>query len=152
DLSAQLGAREGELKQARAQIATHDARQRAAGDELQRRANEVNYLQQQVVTRDDQLKNAAAQVERMRATMVEASINANAERERNERLLQENERLTKDFQQLRQVSTSTSMRREGPKKNPPVEEINGRVTRTDPDTGYITLNVGSDAGLSKGNT
>src|SRR5260370_38033066 len=88
----------------------------------------------------------------MRAAMVEATINYKSERDRNERLLQENERLTKDYQQVRQVATSTNLRREGPKKNPPLEDIHGKVTRTDPQNGLVTLNIGSDAGLSKGNT
>src|SRR5262249_13905719 len=95
-LTAQLKDREEKLKQSDAEKAKHVASQSSAGEELKSRANEVAYLKQLMATRDDQLKQKEAQVEQMRARMVEATLNANAERERNERLLQENEKITKD--------------------------------------------------------
>ena len=53
---------------------------------------------------------------------------------------------------MQQVASTTSLRKEAPKKNPPVDDIEGRVTATDPTNGYVTISVGSDAGLNKGNT
>jgi hypothetical protein len=151
DLNAQIADRSDKLKKAQAEIGKHVAAQTAASAELQRRAREVDYLKSLVTTREEQLRKGEKQVQDMRAAMMEAKINYDAERGRNERLLQENERLTKDNQQVRQVATSTSFRREGPQKNPPTEDVGGRVTRTDP-SGLVTINVGSDAGLNKGNT
>lgn len=139
------------LKQAGEENAKHVASQTAAGEELNRRAKEVDYLKRLIGERDQDLARQKKQVVDMQAMMVEATINYRAERERNERLLQENERLTKDNRQMQQVASSTSLRREAPKKNPPAEDIEGRVKATDP-SGYIKVSVGSDAGLSKGNT
>jgi hypothetical protein len=36
--------------------------------------------------------------------------------------------------------------------NPPPDDIYGRVTGVDESTGWVTINLGSDSGLSKGNT
>jgi hypothetical protein len=152
DLNAQVADHSDKLKQAREEIAKHVAAQDAAGQELKRRAGEVDHFRTLVATRDEQLRRWEKQVQDMRAAMMEAKINYDAERGRNERLLQENERLTKDNQQIRQVASSTSLRTEAPKKNPPAEEVGGRITRTDPQSGLVTINVGSDAGLIKGNT
>jgi len=151
-LNAQINDREDKLKRASEENAKLVAAQSAAADELKRRANEVHYLKSLVAARDAQLTKWEGDVERMRAAMVEATINYRAEQERNERLLQENERLTKDNRQIRQVASSTSLRSEAPKKNPPAEDVGGRVTRTDAQSGYVTVNVGSDHGLSRGNT
>ena len=61
-----------------------------------------------------------------------------------------NERLSKDNRQIRQVSTNP--RSEAPKRNPPPEDIEGRVKNYDSRNQLLTLNVGSDQGLAKGNT
>jgi hypothetical protein len=37
-------------------------------------------------------------------------------------------------------------------KNPPPENVEGLIKRTDPASGLVTITIGSDAGLSKGNT
>jgi hypothetical protein len=152
DLNAQIADRSDKLKQAREEIGKHVSAQGAAGEELKRRAKEVEYVRSLVATRDEQLRRWEKQVQDMRAAMMEAKINYDAERGRNERLLQENERLTKDNQQIRQVATSTSVRREAPRKNPPTEDVGGKVTQADAKDGLVTINVGSDAGLNKGNT
>ena len=151
-LNDQLNDLGDKLKRASAEIGKHVASQAAADQELQRRAREMDHLRTLVATRDDELKKKEKSVNDMRAAMVEATINYNAERERNERLLQENERLNRDNRQIRQVTSTTSLRREAPKKNPPAEDVGGRVMRTDPQTGMVTINIGSDLGVNKGNT
>src|SRR5262249_54257616 len=37
-------------------------------------------------------------------------------------------------------------------KNPPAEQIEGQIKRTDPTSGLVTLSVGGDSGLAKGHT
>jgi hypothetical protein len=151
-LKDEINGLQDKLKRSSEEIAKHVATNTAAGAELKRRANESDYLKQLVTARDDELRNKAKQVNDMRAAMVEAKINFDAERERNERLLQENERLARDNRQIQQVASSTSMRPEAPKKNPPPEDVEGRITRYDPQNGYVTISIGSDAGLREGNT
>ena len=151
-LNAQINGLGDKLKQAGEENSKQVAAQSAAAEELKRRTKEAEYLKALVAARDTQLSKWQKQVNDMRAAMVEAKINYNAEHERNERLLQENERIAKDNQRIRQVGMSTSLRAEAPRRNPPAEDIAGRVTRTDPSNGLVTVSVGSDAGLSKGNT
>ena len=152
NLTAQINDLGNRLKGADAEKAKHVAAQTAAAAELQRRANEVDYLHKLMADRDAQLAKKDAQVNQMRAAMVEAQIDYKNEHERNVRLLEENERLSKDNRQIRQVSTSTSLRGEAAKRNPPPEDIEGKVKAYDSRSGLLTLNVGSDVGLAQGNT
>jgi hypothetical protein len=149
-LTAQINDLGERLKGAAAENAKLVAAHRAYDADLKRRANEVDYLKKLIQDRDAQLSKKDFQVNQMRAAMVEAQINFNAEHERNERLLQENERLSRDNRQIRQVSTSP--RGEASKRNPPPEDVAGKVTAYDARNDLLTLNVGSDAGLHRGNT
>jgi hypothetical protein len=152
DLESQIVQLKDNLKKANDDIGKQVAAQNAAGDVLKRQQKEVEYLKSLVTFRDAELAKQKKQNIDMQQAMVEATINAKQERDRNERLLQENERLTKDLRQMQQVASTTSLKKEGPKKNPPAEDIEGRVKSTDPTNGYVTVSVGSDAGLNKGNT
>jgi hypothetical protein len=151
-LEAQITGLSDNLKQARAEIGKHVAAQSQAGDELKRRANEVDYLKSLATQREVELTKQKKLNVDMRQTMVEATIHASEERARNERLLQENERLTKDIRQMQQVASTTSLKKDAPKRNPPTDDIEGKVKATDPSNGYVTVSVGGDAGLNKGNT
>ena len=151
-LDSRIAQLSDDLKRAREEIGKHVASQNAAGGELERRAKEVEHLKSLVTFRDVELTKQKKQNVDMRQLMVEATINASEERARNNRLLQENERLTKDIRQMQQVASTTSLRKDAPKKNPPVDDIEGTVKATDPSNGYVTVSVGSDAGLNKGNT
>src|SRR5437660_5742015 len=142
-LNSQINDLGEKLKRAGEEIGKHVAALSAANDELGRRGKEVDHLRSLAVQRDDDLKRKEKQVVDMRAAMVEATINHDAERARNERLLQENERLVRENRQRQQAPTSTSLRVEAAKKNPPSEDIEGRVTKTDSQSGYVTLSVGS---------
>jgi hypothetical protein len=43
--------------------------------------------------------------------------------------------------------------REAPQaKNPPAEDVKGIIKQVDPTSGLVTIQLGSDAGLKKGNT
>jgi hypothetical protein len=116
--------------------------------ETGRRQNEVEYLKGLLAARDDKMKNMEKQVEDSRAAAVEAQIAANSERERNNNLLAQNEKLTKEIQKGQQAQASTV----GPRKNPPAEDVEGVVKATDPQSGYVTITIGTDAGIHKGNT
>jgi hypothetical protein len=152
DLDNQITQLSDKLKKANEDIGKHVAAQNAAGDVLKRQQKEVEYLKSLVNFRNDELAKQKKQNIDMQQAMVEATINARQERDRNERLLQENERLTKDLRQTQQMASTTSLKKEAPKKNPPAEDIEGRVKSVDSANGYVTVSVGSDAGLNKGNT
>jgi hypothetical protein len=40
----------------------------------------------------------------------------------------------------------------GARKNPPGENLEGVITKVEPDTGLVVISLGSDAGLQKGHT
>jgi hypothetical protein len=111
----------------------------------------VEYTKALATKRDEQLKVAESQNEKMRATMVDAQIAWKAEQDRNNRLLEELERLSKVAQKAEQsgskIQTATGLRA----KSPPPNDVEGLVKRTDTD-GYITITLGSDAEISRGNT
>jgi hypothetical protein len=120
--------------------------------ELERRQQEVDYLKNLVRGRDDQLKNMEKNVEDTRNRAVEAEIAAKSEQTRNNNLLDQLEKLTKDLQKTQQAGTASLVSAGGMRKNPPAENVEGLVKATDSASGLVTLTIGSDAGLAKGNT
>jgi hypothetical protein len=123
--------------------------------ELDHRQKEVNYLKQLVSIRDDQLKNMVAQVENSRARAVESELAARSEQQRNESLLAENERLNnlaKSSQRGEMAAGQGGDRNAPPRRNPPAEDVHGLIKALDQQSGLVTISIGSDAGLNKGNT
>jgi hypothetical protein len=124
----------------------------ASAAELERRQQEVAYLTSQLRVRDDQLKNMEKVVEDTRNRAVESEIAAKSEQNRNNNLLDQLEKLTKDVQKAQQAGSTALVSSSGPRRNPPAENVEGLVKKTDPASGLVTLTIGSDAGLAKGNT
>ncbi|HLN29943.1 MAG TPA: hypothetical protein VK395_19535 [Gemmataceae bacterium] len=124
----------------------------AVTEELNRRQREADYYKGQYAGLQEKIKNQEKKVEDMRATAVEAQLAANSERERNNSLLDQNEKLTKELQKAQQNVGSALAGSSGPRKNPPAEDVEGVVKSTDSQSGYITISIGSDAGIHKGNT
>jgi hypothetical protein len=120
--------------------------------ELEHRQQEVNYQKQLIAQRDDKLKGMVSEVEASRARAVDMELAAKAEQQRNESLLAELERKEKTMQH-QEVAAAPGMPKEaGPKHNPPAEDVEGLIKALDPQSGLVTITIGSDAGLSKGNT
>jgi hypothetical protein len=122
-------------------------------EEHDRFQREVEYARGLVAKRDEQLKKYEKDNEDMRASMVDAKIAWKEEQDRNNRLVEELERLSKVAQKAEQsngskVATATGMR---PKSRPP-NDVEGLVKKTDADSGYVTITLGSDAEISRGNT
>jgi chromosome segregation ATPase len=120
--------------------------------ELDHRQKEVDYLKQLIVSRDDQLKDMVAKVEASRARAVDMELAAKSEQRRNEALLTENERLTNLSKSAQRGETVAGGERAAPRHNPPAEDVQGQIKALDPQSGLVTISIGSDAGLNKGNT
>jgi hypothetical protein len=157
---AQASAEE-QFKQESARLQTERAKSKelqtslaAVTGENDRRQKEVAYLQQLVSQRDDQIKTMEKNVQDTRAMAVEAQIAATSTEQRNNALLDQNEKLTKQLQTAQQQGggTPAAPGREVARNNPPPEDVEGLIKATDPQSGYLTLSIGSDAGLTKGNT
>jgi hypothetical protein len=113
----------------------------------------VEYAKKLMADRDNQLRDYESKNEKMREKMVDSQIAWRAEQDRNNRLLEELERLTKVAQKAEQssgskVATPTGLR----SKTPPPNDVEGLVKKTDADSGYVTITLGSDAEISRGNT
>jgi len=68
---------------------------------------------------------------------------------RNEGLVKQIETMQKDLSDLRNDRALRSGTRV---ENPPPDDVKGTIKATDPQSGLVTVNLGSDSGLSKGNT
>ena len=80
---------------------------------------------------------------------VEFEIKYQSSKERNENLMVQVQNLLKQVESMRlgeAARTSQLVR------NPPPEDIKGRIKAADQASGLVTINLGSDSGLNKGNT
>jgi hypothetical protein len=125
--------------------------QTSVAAELNRRQQEVDYLKTLKVNLEDKVKVMEAKVQDLTNSATENLIAKDSEQQRNNRLLEENERLTRELQKAQQAGPVAGMGG-GTKKNPPLDDIEGIIKSTDPASGYVTISIGSDAGLVKGNT
>jgi len=118
--------------------------------ELDRRQNEVNLLKTLAAQRDTQLTQRDLQVQSFRDRATEMEIFAKAMEERNQRMLGQLESLTKA---LKKAEQPAAVSREGlAARNPPTDNVEATITKIDPESGLMTINAGSDAGLRKDNT
>src|SRR5262249_24803886 len=76
-------------------------------------------------------------------------IAARSEQERNNNLLAEVERLQGDL--AKRDSSGAAGATQRAQRNPPTEDVEGLIKKVDP-SGFVSITVGSDAGLKKGQT
>lgn len=81
--------------------------------------------------------------------MVEFQIKYQSAKERNEGLVLQVQNLLKDNERMR---LGEAARTRQLVRNPPPEDIKGRIKAADQQSGLVTVNLGSDSGLNKGNT
>jgi len=117
--------------------------------QLDSRQKEVNYLRTLGSGLQTRLRDKERETEEAQKVATAHEIERNAEHNRNEQLLRVLEMKERELQKVRQgqmVASGSSQR------NPPAEDVDGLVKAVDPDSGLITITIGSDAGLGKGNT
>jgi hypothetical protein len=97
----------------------------------------------ELVTTSNQLRDAATAAE----------IQAKALKERNEQVVAQLQDMARDVARLKSAAAggaaATTTVRNG--KNPPPENVEGRITVTDP-SGLVKISIGSDAGLARNQT
>ena len=151
-VQAQVARAQTEISAKDQQIAQLNINLGTARQELQGSQKEKEYLRDRVASLDKELNQANLHVQESDNARVDAEINLRKTQDRNERLLAENERLSKEAQTVKLASLNAATGANGGKRRPPAEDVEGVVKSTDSQSGYITVSIGSDAGLNKGDT
>src|SRR5436190_15424974 len=110
---------------------------------------EIKSLDDRLAAEQERVRTLGLQNKQYKAEAIQATTNLGTALDRNKVLL---EKLVERDRQLAiaQGEQAQKAGREAP--NPPPDDIKGRVTATDDAAGWITINLGSDSGLNKGNT
>jgi hypothetical protein len=121
---------------------------RVASSEAAQRQEEIKKLQGLLKDRESALVRLENLAKELRDQKVSFEMQSVSERHRNENLVHQLELVSKDLDRVK-TGGDAAVR---PAENPPADEIAGLVMDVDSQSGYITLSIGSDAGLKVGNT
>jgi hypothetical protein len=114
----------------------------------ERRQDEVKAMEETLKKRDDAIRDLVDKSNQLRDRAVAAEIESKSLKDRNQGLVDKLQEMTKEMVKVKAGGTaSTGMTA----KNPPPENVEGIVTKTDR-SGLLTLSIGSDDGLTKGHT
>jgi len=125
--------------------------QTAVAEELNRRKNEIDQLAAQRTVLNQRLLELEKDKKDYRDRAVSAELGQKSEQDRNQNLLTQVEALNREITRL-QSSGGGVAGRGTTERRPPPEDVEGLVLEIDPQTGYLTISIGSDAGLTRGNT
>ncbi len=127
----------------------HSATAEASQKEVERRQEAVETLRANL--KEERAANVKLTLEKQQLLdrAVAADLQLRTVKDTNQRLEQQLQELTKELVRVR-ASGGAVARAAG--KNPPPENVDGLIKTTDPGSGLVTLTIGSDAGLSKGQT
>jgi hypothetical protein len=114
----------------------------------ERRQDEVKRMTETLNERDTKIKDLVDANNQLRDRAVAAEIEAKSLKDRNAGLVAKLQEMGKELVKVKAGGTTAVGLTA---KNPPPENVEGLVTRTDP-SGLLTLSIGSDAGLTKGHT
>jgi hypothetical protein len=126
----------------------------AATEELKRRELEVTNLKTVMAGKDEKLNDLEAKNKDFRDKAVAKEIDANNEHERNRLLAAELEQVSKENERLRATKgvAGGSAPNGGTPLKPPPQDVKGTILAHDPQSGLVTISIGSDSGLQVGNT
>jgi len=131
--------------------------------DVQSRERDNVLLAKAVESRDTKIKEMIQTVNEFRQAKVKAEIAANSLQLRNDQLIEKFKEL--EVELARRSSAGSGVAGAVPggagatggataatAKSPPSANVEGLITRTDPQSGMVTVSVGTDAGVAKGNT
>ena len=146
---ARVVAAEGAQKEAEKKAVEKDALFTQADTQVKNLAVEVKKKDDLIA---DNLKSITELEEKSKKSQEEAvkyKIEAESFKTRNETLVTSLEKVQKELNDLR---SDRAARAGQIPVNPPPEDVKGTIKATDPSSGLVTINLGSDSGLTKGNT
>jgi hypothetical protein len=141
-LDAQFNAEKDRGNKSEANLAT-------SATDIARREEEVKRLEDTVKANNDRIKELVDSGNQLRDRAVAAEIESKSLKERNVNLTAKLEDMSKELIKTRNGTGGGTATVNA--KNPPPENVEGMVTKTDAG-GLLTLSIGSDDGLLKGHT
>jgi len=145
--------RDGQLLQLRTRGTAGDALTTASQVEATRRQADTEKLRETLKKETDENARLVNDSNKMRDRAVAAEIQFKAVTERADRMEKEMQRLAKENSVLKaNLGGSAVARRGAGQRNPPPENVEGLIKSYDPASGLMTITIGTDAGVNKGNT
>jgi hypothetical protein len=123
-----------------------------ATEDLNRRKEEVSNLQKGMAAKDQAINKLDDLNKDLRDRAVAAEINYKDEHERNSQLLTQLERRDKELERLQASKTGAAGAVPAGYAKKPPQDVKGTILASNPKSGLVTLSIGSDSGLSVGNT
>lgn len=118
--------------------------------ELLRLKDELKESNDKVTLRDKQMLELVLKNKELGDKAVRNEIAAKTFQERAERLVRTLEDMSKDMERLKAGPSTTATG--AVIRRPPPEDVEGVILETDVKSGLVTVSIGTDAGISKGNT
>jgi len=121
----------------------------AAAAEAKRRQQEIAVFQKSLSQRDETIKRLQDLSKTVRDEKVHFQLAYQSQLDRNEQMLVQVELLTKENQKLKTGVSGVAGRIP---ENPPPDDVEGLVKQLDAQSGYVTISLGTDAGINVGHT
>lgn len=150
DLTGRLEAAKKLVKDQETKAGQADLNTRVALEEKERRRKEMEDLRKTLEAREQAILKLEEESKKNRQLYITADVDLKSTRERNEQLLAQNQDLMKDNERMR-AGGGIAARSTTDTRRPP-DDVEGVITEVDAKAGLVTISLGSDAGLSKGNT
>jgi hypothetical protein len=155
DLTIQLGVNRDLRDQIVAQSKKSTRSEAVAGGalkEIEKRQADTEQLRVALKTETETNTKLVKDNNELRDRAVAADIQLRTALERANRLEGQLQEMTKELVRTRANNAAGGAGARAGGKNPPPENVEGLIKSTDPASGLVTITIGSDAGLSKGNT
>jgi hypothetical protein len=124
----------------------------ASAKEIERASDATSDMSKRVQAGQERINNLLKENVDLRAARTAAEIEARSSNRRAQEMEEKIQEMAKELVKAKSPTGSTSPGSRLSAKNPPPENVEGLVTRTDPASGLVVLSIGSDAGLLRGHT
>lgn len=140
-------AKDDQLKSEAEEVAKAKDNSEKAAQDLKRRTLEVDSLTKAAADKDVKINDLEKNIQEFRDRAVAAEINYKSEHDRNTRLLAQLEKA-----EHTQTAKAAAANGNGAGKKAPPEDVKGSIQEVDSKSGLATISIGSDSGVSVGNT
>jgi hypothetical protein len=145
--------KDGQVQQLKTRGTAGEALTTANQVESQRRQADTEKLRDTLNKEQNENARLVKETNTMRERAVAAEIQFKTAAERADRMEKELQRLAQDNARLKANLGGGAVARGGPnQKNPPAENVEGLIKAIDAASGLVTITIGTDAGVTKGNT